>query len=233
MNGFNFVDPWGLVVTIDPKLRNCYKRKIEKIINILNMTESGRSIYKELHEDKEREYMITFGDTGGGEFEIISDVNGSNFVKSKMILDYSNISRNAADLISQGEPISDSKVKDYAKKNMSIENYNKFKSRKRFKGLKNKYYILAEILGHEMKHAQVAKKDPGFYVKRYKRLKFLSKKYINDYLHKRKRMPQFKAEEPKLYQEFMDYLESISIEEFRETYPFEFNLYKQLKEVKK
>jgi len=124
-------------------------------------------------------------------------------------------------------------VLKYLKENMTEEEASELTSWLRYKGLRDRYEILALILAHEMRHALAAKNDPSFHVHRKNRMEELSRIYLNDYLKSgnfadsKAAYAQFLAD----YPEYGTLITSITLEEVEKTYPFEKEVEDELKEL--
>jgi RHS repeat-associated protein len=227
MNPVNFVDPLGLIIKIDESLNSRNQRRVLRSLILLVKTETGRELYRFLNNDS-RIYTITFGDTAGGHFELENiNSNKDDFTSAKIVIGWSTIRSGAETFKEEGQHIFEDYLNFADNENLSI--YDDLKTFKMFKGLKNKYYMVAEVIGHEMKHAVEAMYNHKFSVERHI---FFDKykKIRNPYLISGQ-LSLFNTQHPQLQKDYEKYTRLVNFEEVLKAYPTEMKVYNELKRV--
>jgi RHS repeat-associated protein len=227
-NPVNYIDPYGTIISIE-RLRSLeeielYREAIEELIQ----TEKGQELYEILQKDP-RVFYIEFemkdkASSSAGTFEIESLMDNQDFKSAVIRIFVATLKHKVGhELLEKGEEIIS---KDVISKNIELQNF------LRFKGLKNIYQVIAEVMGHEFAHAVKAVDDPSRAVYIYKLIKeydTITKDYLRKY--KERWIDYIKRED--VYKKYLRVLEMLAEEEALVTYPTEKRIYEEILERNK
>ena len=221
MNPVNFVDPWGMKVEIDNSLNKKTQVAILKGLVLLCFTETGFNQFNRLNNDDRLFTLTAPKDETGGSF-VISDLNqsGTDFLSAKINLGWSNI-KNSDRKIGQKIP---KEYTDFAdRNNISLDDFD------RFKGYKDAYYSLAEVIGHEFQHAMVALDNPEAYTK--KNLDITTYEEFSMPYYRKGNSMDIEKENPQMWTLGKNIQYLLNLEEVTQAYPTEKKIYDELLNV--